>query len=61
MKTGKKRRRLQVIRVTMPTYKHLCNMAFVSGLRWPGEVVDKLVQNLCIEMQERERYEREGR
>lgn len=52
----KKHRRLETVRVSGATYRHLCDMAYMSGLKYPGAVVDKLVRNLRIDMSEA-RYE----
>ena len=42
-------RRLVTIRVTPMTYRHLCAMAEVSGLKFPGQAVDKLVRSLALQ------------
>lgn len=42
-------RRLVTIRVTPMTYRHLCAMAEVSGLKYPGQAVDKLVRSLALQ------------
>lgn len=31
------------------TYRHLCAMAEVSGLKYPGQAVDKLVRSLALQ------------
>ena len=45
-------RRLVTIRVTPMTYRHLCAMAEVSGLKYPGQAVDKLVRSLALQARE---------
>lgn len=40
------------IRVTPMTYRHLCAMAEVSGLKYPGQAVDKLVRSLALQARE---------
>lgn len=42
-------RRLVTIRVTPMTYRHLCAMAEVSGLKYPGQAVDKMVRSLALQ------------
>lgn len=48
-------RRLVTIRVTPATYRHLCAMAEVSGLKFPGQAVDKLVRSLAIQARDARR------
>lgn len=52
-------KRLVTIRVTPMTYRNLCDMAYMSGLRYPGEVVDKLVRSIAVAAKEcrRNRHE----
>ena len=40
------------IRVTPMSYRHLCAMAEVSGLKYPGQAVDKLVRSLALQARE---------
>lgn len=58
MNDKKKRRRLETVRVSGATYRHLCDMAYMSGLRYPGEVVDKMVRTLRIELSDARREAR---
>lgn len=48
-------RRLVTIRVTPATYRHLCAMAEVSGLKYPGQAVDKLVRSLALQARDARR------
>lgn len=48
-------RRLVTIRVTPMTYRHLCAMAEVSGLKYPGQAVDKLVRSLALQARDARR------
>lgn len=48
-------RRLVTIRVTPMTYRHLCAMAEVSGLKFPGQAVDKLVRSLALQARDARR------
>lgn len=48
-------RRLVTIRVTPMTYRHLCAMAEVSGLKFQGQAVDKMVRSLALQAREMRR------
>lgn len=48
-------RRLVTIRVTPMTYRHLCAMAEVSGFKYPGQAVDKLVRSLALQARDARR------
>ena len=48
-------RRLVTIRVTPMTSRHLCAMAEVSGLKCPGQAVDKLVRSLALQARDARR------
>lgn len=48
-------RRLVTIRVTPMTYRHLCAMAEVSRLKYPGQAVDKLVRSLALQARDAQR------
>lgn len=41
--------------VTPMTYRHLCAMAEVSGLKFPGQAVDKLVRSLALQARDARR------
>lgn len=41
-------RRPMTVRVTPMTYKHLCDLASIAGLQYPGQAVDKMVKQARI-------------